>query len=290
MRWALAALAMLLTPAVAPPQTASTQQIFDESFRRLQSYPVPPFAVWTATWHIRARPMGYYTGESSSVEVHRYAVRISDGMENISDPSTDGKLPPAAIGPEFLGPFAWTMRSSVHIAPAGGGEVMMQPDIAGLKTIASVVAVAKPSYAIGSSSQTVESVNGRAAYHLALRPKDEPQKHNLRDLWIDVETLDLLKAHFVGTYRPFPQAPVSPTDVTVYFRQVVGCWVVTHALWTYDDPPMSYQFDVQNDEIGLPATLPDWLFDAAAYRKHEAAGEPDYLGLLLEQMRKAAKP
>jgi hypothetical protein len=83
---------------------------------------------------------------------------------------------------------------------------------------------------------------------------------------------------------------VSPTDVTVYFRQVVGCWVVTHALWTYDDPPMSYQFDVQNDEIGLPATLPDWLFDAAAYREHEAAREPDYLGLLLEQMRKAAKP
>ena len=76
MRWALAALAMLLTPGIAPPQTASTQQIFDESFRRLQSYPVPPFAIWTATWHIRARPMGYYTGESSSVEVHRYAVRI----------------------------------------------------------------------------------------------------------------------------------------------------------------------------------------------------------------------
>jgi hypothetical protein len=291
MRWALAALAMLLTPAVAPPQTASTQQIFDESFRRLQSYPVPPYAVWTATWHIRARPMGYYTGESSSVEVHRYAVRISDGIENISDPSADGKLPPATIEPEFLGPFAWTMRSSVHIAPAGGGgEVMMQPDIAGLKTIASVVAVAKPSYAIGSGSQAVESVNGRPAYHLALRPKDEPRKHNLRDLWIDVETLDLLKAHFVGTYRPVPQAPVSPTDVTVYFRQVVGCWVVTHALWTYDDSPMSYEFDVQNDEIGLPATLPDWLFDTAAYREHEAAGEPDYLGLLLEQMRKAAKP
>ncbi|MGA2760038.1 MAG: hypothetical protein ABSF08_06955 [Candidatus Cybelea sp.] len=281
MRWALAALAMLLTP----------QQIFDESFRRLQSYPAPPYAVWTATWHIRARPMGYYTGESSSVEVHRYAVRLADGMENISDPSTDGKLPPATIEPEFLGPFAWTMRSSVHVAPAAAGDAaMMQPDIAGLKTIASVVAVAKPSYTIDRGSLAVVDVNGRAAYHLELQPKDEPRKHNLRDLWIDRETLDLLKAHFVGTYRPVPQAPVSPTDVTVYFRQVVGCWVVTHALWTYDDPPMSYEFDVQNDEIGLPATLPDWLFDPAAYREHEEAGEPDYLGVLLEQMRKAAKP
>jgi hypothetical protein len=291
MRWALAALAMLLTAAVAPPQPTSTQQIFDESFRRLESYPVPPFAVWTTTWHITERPMGYYTGESSSVEVYRYAVRLADGMENVSEPQANGKLPPATIEPEFLGPFAWTMRSLVHVAPASAGEVMMQPDVAGLKTIASVVAVAKPSYAFGGDSQAsppVEDVAGRAAYHLLLRPLEEPRKHNLRELWIDVETRDLVKAHFVGTYRPFPQAPVSPSDITVYFRSVVGCWVVTRAVWTYDDPPISYLFDVQNDEIGLPATLPDWLFDPAAYQRHLAAGEPDYLGLLLEQMRKDA--
>jgi hypothetical protein len=211
-------------------------------------------------------------------------------MENVSDPSASGKLPPATIEPEFLGPFAWTMRSSVHVAPASSGEVIMEPDVAGLKTIASVVAVAKPSYSIGRSSQAIEYVDGRAAYHLELQPKDEPHKHNLRDLWIDLETFDLLKAHFVGTYRPVPQAPVSPTDVTVYFRPVLGCWVVTRAVWTYDDPPISYEFDVQNDEIGLPATLPDWLFDAAAYRERETAGEPDYLGILLEQMRKTVKP
>jgi hypothetical protein len=66
--------------------------------------------------------------------------------------------------------------------------------------------------------------------------------------------------------------------------------VVTRAVWTYDYPPISYLFDVQNDEIGLPATLPDWLFDSAAYQRHQAAGELDYLGLLLEQMRKDAAP
>jgi hypothetical protein len=292
MRWAFAALVILLTQGVAP-QTTGAQQIFDESFRRLESYPVPPFAVWTTTWHIRERPMGYYTGESSSVEVNRYAVRLSDGMENVSEPSANEKLPPATIEPEFLGPFAWTMRASVHVAPASDGAVIMQPDVAGLKTIASVVAVAKPSYTFGGDSQAsppIEDVEGRAAYHLELRPQDEPRKHNLRDLWIDVETRDLVKAHFVGTYRPFPQAPVSPSDITVYFRSVVGCWVVTRAAWTYDNPPISYLFDVENDEIALPAMLPDWLFDPGAYRQHEAAGEPDYLGLLLEHLRKGAPP
>jgi hypothetical protein len=269
--------------SVLPP----AQRIFDAAFRRLQSYPVPPYAIWTSTWHIRETPMGYYTGESSSVEVHRYAVRLSDGMENVSDPIPSGKLPPAIILPEFLGPFAWTMRSSVHVAPAGGGIAML-PDVAGLKTIATVVAIEQAPYAIGSTSAgspPVEDVDGHATYHLQLHPRMDPEKHNLRDLWIDVQTDDLRKAHFVGTYAPVPKAPVSPTDVTVYFRNVLGCWVVTRAVWTYQDPPVSFEFDVTNNEIGLPATLPDWLFDAAEYKKHEQAGEPDYLGILLDRLR-----
>ena len=277
---------------LAPAQAAAAaplepgQQIFDAAFRRLQSYPVPPYAVWTATWHIRETPMGYYTGETNSVEVHRYAVRLSDGMENVSDPQPNGKLPPAMILPEFLGPFAWTMRSSVRVAPAGGIEML--PDLSGLKTIATVVAFNASPYTIGSSAAPVppiQNVEGRQAYHMTLHPKSDPSKHNLRDLWIDVQTHDLVKAHFVGTYAPTPSAPRSPTDVTVYFRNVLSCWVVSRAVWTYQDPPASFQFDVQNDEIGLPATLPDWLFDAQQYRQHQLAGEPDYLGLLLARLR-----
>lgn len=271
--------------ASAKPPTA--QQIFDAAFRRLQSYPVPPYAVWTSTWHITRTPMGYYTGESSSVEVNRYAVRLADGMENVSDPIPSGKLPPALIEPEFLGPFAWSIRSSVHVAPAQSGT-MLVPDMAGLMTIARVVAVAQWPYSLvgDAAAPPVEQVDGHQAYHFQLHPRDEPQKHNLRDLWIDVSNYDIWKVRFVGTYRPVPNAPVSPTEATVDFRNVLGCWVVNRARWTYEDAPIIYTFDVQNDEIGLPDTLPDWLFDAAEYRKHEAAGEPDYLGLLLERLRK----
>lgn len=281
------AVALAAITFIAASSSARAQQtIFDAAFRRLQSYPVPPYAIWTATWHIRETPMGYYTGSNTSVEIHRYAVRLADGMENVSDPIPSGKLPPALILPEFLGPFAWTMRSSVHVAPPGNGVTMI-PDVAGLKTIATVVAIAQAPYAIGDSAQAppIEDVEGHATYHLQLRPRSDPQKHNLRDLWIDVQTYDLRKAHFVGQYAPAPKAPVSPTDVTVYFRNVVGCWVVTRAVWTYQDPPASFEFDVQNDEIGLPATLPDWLFNAAEYREHQLAGEPDYLGILLDRLR-----
>lgn len=278
-------------PTQEPPAPQeSTQRIFDQTFRRLQSYPIPPYAIWTTTWHITATPMGFYTGSQSSVETHRYAVRLSDGMENASDPIPNGKLPPALIVPEFLGPFAWTLRSSVRVAPASSGSAIdMTPDISGLKVIATVVAVAQSPYKVVRSATggfPIENIEGHQSYHVQLQPRTDPQKHNLRDLWVDTTTYDLRKVHFVGRYAPFPRAPVSDSDVTAYFRNVVGCWVVTRAIWTYDDSPVRFQFDVQNDEIGLPVTLPDWLFDPAAYREHQLAGEPDYIGVLLEELRK----
>jgi hypothetical protein len=287
---ALAIAALTLTGTALSALDAATPspvaQIIDAAFARLQSYPAPPYAIWTATWHIRQTPMGYYTGSTSSVEVHRYAVRLSDGMENASDPTPSGKLPPALILPEFLGPFAWTLRTSVRVPPSN--SISMIPDVEGLKTIARVVAYAQPAYVLAHSAQAppIEDVEGHPCYHLELRPIDDPRKHNLRDLWIDDTTHDLWKAHFVGTYAPVPGAPVSPTDVTVYFRPVVGSWVVTRAVWTYEYPPIHYDFDVANNEIALPGTLPDWLFDAGEYRKHQLAGEPDYIGELLEHLRR----
>jgi hypothetical protein len=282
----------LSSTAAAQAQSMTTKQIFDAAFRRLQSYPVPPYAVWTDTWHVRARPMGYYTGEQSAVEVHRYAVRLSDGMENASDPSIDGKLPPALIVPEFIGPFAWRLRSSVRVPPSPNGA-NMQPDIEGLKTIATVVAVAQSPYVIvtqRSGVLPIENVDGHTAYHLQLQPRTAPRQHNMRDLWIDVRTYDLWKVHYVGTYAPNDRAPLSDTDATVYFRNVLGCWVVSRAVWNWDDSPMSFFFDVQSDEIGFPEHLPDWLFDPAAYRQRLAAGETDYLSALLTRMRAGASP
>jgi hypothetical protein len=210
----------------------------------------------------------------------------------VSNPIPSGKLPPAMILPEFLGPFAWRLRASVHVAPENGtapkagseSGASMQPDISGLRTIASVVAVAQLPYT--AHLVGIENVEGHQAYHVTLAASNDPRTHNLRDLWIDTQTYDLLKAHFTGTYAPTLDDVPSKTEATVYFREVLGCWVVTRAIWTYLASDALFTFDVQNDEIALPATLPDWLFDNDAYRRHEMAGDPDYLGVVLDRMRR----
>jgi hypothetical protein len=290
----LVAQALSASPSPSATPNASLHQIFDMAFRRLQAYPVPPYAIWTATWHIQQTTLGYDAQESSDVEAHRYAVRLSDGMENVSNPIASGKLPPAMILPEFLGPFAWRLRESVRVAPENGTApnaasergASMQPDIAGLRTIATVVAVAQLPYT--ARLVGIENVAGHQAYHVTLTASNDPRTHNLRDLWIDTQTYDLLKAHFTGTYAPTLDDVPSKTDATVYFRQVLGCWVVTRAIWTYLGSDAFFTYDVQNDEIALPATLPDWLFERGAYRRHEMAGDPDYLEIVLDRMRRQA--
>jgi hypothetical protein len=174
------------------------------------------------------------------------------------------------------------LRSSVRVPPPN--SVSMQPDVSGLRTIATVVSVAALPYA--AKLLGIESVEGHATYHVQLQPLSDPRVHNLRDLWIDTQTYDLRKAHFTGMYRPTQYDVPSHTDATVYFREVLGCWVVTRAIWTYLGSDAFFTYDVQNDEIALPAALPDWLFDAGAYRRHEMAGEPDYLGIVLDRMRR----
>jgi hypothetical protein len=270
------------SPAPSAAPSVSLHEIFDMAFRRLQSYPVPAYAIWTSTWHVHQTTLGFGAEESSDIEVHRYAVRLSDGMENESNPVASGKLPPAMILPEFLGPFAWRLRSSVRVPPDRSGP-LMQPDISGLRTIATVVSVASLPYAVKLLG--IESVEGHTTYHLQLRPLSDPRTHNLRDLWIDTQTYDLRKAHFTGTYAPTLSDLPSDTDATVYFREILGCWVVTRAIWTYLGKAVYFTFDVQNNEIALPAALPDWLFDDKAYRLHEMAGDPDYLGIMLDRMR-----
>jgi hypothetical protein len=160
---------------------------------------------------------------------------------------------------------------------------MMQPDVeSGLKTIAVVSSSSSPNYAIELVG--LEDVNGHETYHLRLRPLHDPQKHNLRDLWIDTQTFNLQKAHYLGLYTP--GRGTSASDVTDFFTSVGSYWLVTHAIWTWTNPfdfreVSVYTFDVQTNAIMFPSSLPDWMFDSRAYDRRQRARMPDLLGPLL---------
>src|SRR5579862_2933772 len=178
----LAALAALLLVGATP----SPRQIFDGTFARLQSYPVPPYAVWTDTWKVLASSTQAVGSDQAYAMLLRYAIRTSDGQENASSFPEKNELPPALVVHLFQGPFAWSVRTERR-SPHGGG---LQPDIPEpIKTIAHVVTYAAPNYDIELAG--LETVNGMQTYHLRLRPLSHSGVHNLRDLWVDARTFDL---------------------------------------------------------------------------------------------------
>jgi hypothetical protein len=271
---------------LAPSQASSAPtplEIFEHAFDRLESYPLPPYAAWVDTWSVKQSETGFAGATNSYIVQTRYAVRTSDGAENwTAFPTAGPLLSRGRVGEQFLGPFAFALLPDRP--PASDGQ-SLQPDIpvtddaatTPLKVIARVVAHGKPDYAV--TSPEIETIDGHRTYHLRLRALNNPRKHNLRDVWVDVDSFDLWKAHFSSRYAPDPLAPQSPTDVTVWFKPVASYWVVSRAVWSWDfyQGSLHFDYDASTDRITFPKALPDWLFDQRAYDQRVTAQESDPL-------------
>jgi hypothetical protein len=274
-------LALSLAAGLVQP-TPDPQAIFKQTLTRLASYPVAAYALYTTTWNISE--FTPHQGRTSYQAHHRYAIRTSDNLENSSSgaplraPAPDA-LPDASVLPAFIGPFAWSLRATASQATPGP----MQPDLPSpLRTIASVVAKRGPDYRIDIAG--IEDVNGHRSYHLAFHPLFDEVRHNLRDLWVDVTTYDLWRAHYIGAYSLSGTGYFSPSDVTAYFKPVAAYWIVSETAFSYRNRgPDSggFVFDVLIDDIVFPQALPDWVFDSVQYRQHQKARDPNILWQLL---------
>lgn len=209
--------------------------------------------------------------------VERIAFRSGDEMFNISNsPNQSTELPDALIySPPLVGPLA----RPVHAAASIGSRRSSPGDDldTALKTIATVVAHGKPRYTVDIAG--IERVEGHRAYHLRLQPALDPGRFSLRDLWVDTETYDLWKAHYIVTnYSPSESSLASEKDdITVYFVGAGPYWIAA----SWEDYSLSINGPVhvvnRNLTVTFPAKLPDWLFEKKAYAEHQRAKDPDYL-------------
>jgi hypothetical protein len=270
------------------PAPLTPRELLARTFARLETYPIPPFAVWVTFWHVRTYDL---SGGSSARDTWlRYAVRDSDGIENISTPQpspapssspaptpSPATLPKAWVLGESIGLFATVLRPPV---PAAAPSPSF--NASGLKTIA-IVAATREDYRIDLVG--TEMIDGHVTEHLRLTPvRDRPQ-YNLRGLWVDAQSFDLRKARFVFAQRP--DDPVrNGATINVYFGPVLQYWIVTHSDWLLNRPHTTQAFDLATLLVAFPPMLPDWIFDQSAYDRHQKAGEPD----LLDEILKSVKP
>jgi hypothetical protein len=112
--------------------------------------------------------------------------------------------------------------------------------------------------------------------HIHLTPLRDIPKYNLRDLWVDTKTFDLRRAKFVFFGRPDDPLRNQAT-IAVDFGPAQKYWIARHSKWS---TPRN-DFDLTTLRVVTPPTLPDWLFDQAAYDQHRKAGDLDPLDEIL---------
>ncbi|HET9095908.1 MAG TPA: hypothetical protein VFN37_04550 [Candidatus Baltobacteraceae bacterium] len=174
----------------------------------------------------------------------------------------------------YFAPDMWSLRRPPAISSTPAHSEF-EPDLSDLRTIAAIVAVAKPSYDITLAGIN-KLTNGGSAYHLVLKPLNDPTVHNLRELWVDSVNFNIMRAVLAGSYAPEPGARVEPSTVTEDFGAVGPYWVVIHRAWTYRDmlSRITMHLDSTETKMSFPREIPAWYFDQAQFDAHRSQVNP----------------
>jgi len=116
----------------------------------------------------------------------------------------------------------------------------------------------------------LEDYQGRRVYHLALRAVRDEQAHPWKDLWIDVSSFQVWKAHANASGSKGPGH--GSVDATAEFEQVGPYWLLARATgdgevhigFISDSGHYEYTFS----DFGFPTSIPDWFFDEKAFKRH----------------------
>jgi hypothetical protein len=259
---------LLMAAALASPQALPTLDpyaIYKAAMRELATLPQPAFIDDTEHWN----SIQFSDTDTTATEEHFQRVIFDSGERReciLRVPYTPRD--PVDISSSYFAPDTWLISRRLGPAAASGGP-NMSPDLSDLKTIANVVSVTKPSYEVrlaGIDAMT----HGGTAYHLILHPKSNPVLHNLRELWINTATSDIMRAIIYGAYRPTNSDTLQDTYVIEDFGRIGPYWLALHHVWTYAIPftNIHYQYNVTSVTMRFPATVPAWFFNERLFRQH----------------------
>lgn len=246
------------TLAAATP-TSDPFLIYAAAMQKLATLPEPAYI--DATQRVVVTSATNY-----NVHDQRGLFRSSDRRENILTVPYSPRVE-AFVGDSYFAPDAWLVHHTGAATLQSAGS--LNPDLSDLKVIANVVSVNKGTYDI--SLVGVEPLsNGGSAYHLDLRPRSDPIRHNLRELWVNTQTNDIARAVLVGNYRPTFRDALQLTTAAEDFGQVGPYRLVIHYHCQYGGGIYGTRFDYDStsEQMSFPACIPGWYFDSAEFARH----------------------
>lgn len=292
--WIALLLAALLLPYAAPAQSAapagqptlppytsvSHTRVLGLIRQVYRSHrPPPPYEIYTM---IRRQNTNYGYPDYANSYTTRYWVRNLDRAaltRNLYRDDTEGDLVfqrPALNEATDPGPPTADLFAQAPSVQHGNSVTYVptpEPTGPSLKTIATIVVYGEPDYIV--TKFTVEG----DLLHLVLKPRRDPERNVLREIWADKKSYELRKV--IAHDRLFgTDQGTFPVLFTYTLGYLDGVLVVTHlhgvvepridrggeTIYGGDGATVDYDFK----DISFPASLPAWYFNPRDYAQNRA--------------------
>ena len=272
---------MFIGIASSAPAAGDAYQIFEHAKRVLQAQSYPNPLYYRITVHVSEGDKDeteHFQGEGLSgadvrvegVSVEEQATPHESGGVNLKlgvslgwNTGAGGQSETVAqdahrkeASPDFLGIPLVTPNYSFGLTSARA-EGPTLPGASNLPTIATVTAIDR-AYKI--SLLGIEPLGGLYAYHLRLEPISHPERHRIRELWVDAYTYQVLQLQTQGN---FTSRPMTDVPWLVTFQDVDGSRYIQSETALQ---PLTFQHDrtfstasISFDEIRATADSPPIL-------------------------------
>ncbi|MBV8163704.1 MAG: hypothetical protein JOZ91_05510 [Candidatus Eremiobacteraeota bacterium] len=251
------------SPTPTPKESLTPDQILERTEEALRGNPDPPYITY------KMHEIFVHHGKT-----HEYDYQVwyrSDGkglMQNLA-PGRRGK------NETFFGyPFPSAPDNNILLYATPPPQTTPPPPI-GTSATGSAAPVISHEHVTGDryyivSYDGLENYRGKTVYHLALRAVKDEQKHPWTDLWVDIDSFQVWKAHGDASGSSGPLTGRAVVDVE--FAPIGNYWLVKQAaadgegrLGPISD---SGHYEYYFSDFGFPNTLPDWYFNEADFDRH----------------------
>ena len=256
-------------PSAAPEPTASAW--YDAAYDRWKGLPLAPFSAFDIDVASTVK------GKRMERRYHEF-LRARDGtcldigvaIDPNDRPDRD-TVSKRCIGPDFA--FDFVARGSggsgLPIEVASAAPV---PEESGAPKTIAVTRVRSRPYAV--TIVGFETVDGIDTVHLKLVPYSAPDRHIVRDLWIDRTTFGVVRLGgearaAAGLAHATFEARYAETATSQELLLVTGYVKAQLALFK-----IGADFRFAQSNVTFPGTLPDWYWDQRAYDEHARTTHP----------------
>lgn len=164
---------ILAAALAAPAPTPSPGEIYRSALQHLTTLPQPAYIDTVQHWNTIATTDREQLPFAGDERIIFDSTTRRECVLTVPYNSRSRVL----ISDSYFAPDVWLIHHAAA-RPVPQGQSNFSPDLSDLKTILSVVSVAKPSYDVRLAGIDAVRNGGGSAYHLVLRPLGDPVKQS----------------------------------------------------------------------------------------------------------------